>query len=192
MQTSAWQCWPLCSICSDQRLVPPQKNFRGTQAAAKRKVVGIKRNRKASCGRGGAWGRGAGRGGCGRGLGRLVCFSSEEEADIIAPDVNQHVDTGADATQEQVMPVQAHPHVQCARAAAAAVGSSCHWLRSACNNTACCDTVPCGERLRCCVYVALELLPVARIHMIIMCTCLVTYRPRREVFTEFAMRSQAP
>jgi hypothetical protein len=118
MQTSAWQCWPLCSICSDQRLVPPQKNFRGTQAAAKRKVVGVKRNCKASCGRGGAWGRG--RGGCGRGLGRLVCLSSEEEADIIAPDVNQHVDTGADATQEQGMPVQAHPHVQCALAAAAA------------------------------------------------------------------------
>jgi hypothetical protein len=30
------------------------------------------------------------------------------------------MDTGADATQEQVMPVQAHPHVQCACAAAAA------------------------------------------------------------------------
>jgi hypothetical protein len=44
MQTSAWQCWPLCSICSDQRLVPPQKNFRGTQSTAKRKVVGVKRN----------------------------------------------------------------------------------------------------------------------------------------------------
>jgi hypothetical protein len=118
MQTSVWQCWPLCSICSDQRLVPPQNNFRdppqnnfrGTQAAAKRKVVGVKRNRKASCGRGGAWGRGVGRGGCGRGLGRLVYLSSEEKADIIAPDVNKHVDTGADATQEQVMPV--HPHVQ--------------------------------------------------------------------------------
>jgi hypothetical protein len=64
-------------------------------------------------------GRGAGRGGCGTGLGRLVCLSSEEEADIIAPAVNKHVDTGADATQEQVMPVQAHPHVQCAHASAA-------------------------------------------------------------------------
>jgi hypothetical protein len=85
-------------MCSDQRLVPPQKNFRGTQAAAKRKVVGVKRNRKEGCGRGGAWGRGAGRGCCGRGLGRLVCLSSEEEADIIAPDVDKHVDTGADAT----------------------------------------------------------------------------------------------
>jgi hypothetical protein len=103
--------------------VPPQKNCRGTQAAAKRKVVDVKRNRKASCGWGGAWGRGAGRGGCGRGLGRQVCLSSEEEADIIAPDVNQHVDTGADAAQEQVMQVQAHPHVQCARAAAAAATS---------------------------------------------------------------------
>jgi hypothetical protein len=113
IQTSGWQCWLLCSICSGQRLVPPQTNFRGTQAAAKRKVVGVKRNRKASCGWVGALGRGAGRGGCGRGLGRLVCLSSEEEADIIAPDVNKRVDTGADATQEQVMPVQAHPHVQC-------------------------------------------------------------------------------
>jgi hypothetical protein len=111
MQTSASQCWPLCSICSDQRRVPPQRNCRGTQAAAKRKVVGVKRNRKASCGRGGAWGHGAGRGGCGRGLGRQVCLSSEEEADILAQDVNKHVDTG-DATQEQVMRVQAHPHVQ--------------------------------------------------------------------------------
>jgi hypothetical protein len=91
--------------------VPPQKNFRGIQAAAKRNVVGVKRNRKASCGRGGAWGRGAGRGGCGRGLSRLVCLSFEEEADIIAPDVNQHVDTGTDATQEQVIPV--HHGVAC-------------------------------------------------------------------------------
>jgi hypothetical protein len=71
-------------------------------------MVGVKHNRKTSCGRGGA-----GRGGCGRGLGSLVCLSSEEEADIIAPDFNKNVDTGADATQEQVMPVQAHPHVQC-------------------------------------------------------------------------------
>jgi hypothetical protein len=47
-----------------------------------------------------------------RGLGRLVYLRSEDEADIIAPDVNKHVDTGADATQEQAMPVQAHPHVQ--------------------------------------------------------------------------------
>jgi hypothetical protein len=47
-----------------------------------------------------------------------VCLSSEEETDIIAPDVKKHVDTGADATQKQVMPVQAHPHVQFARAAA--------------------------------------------------------------------------
>jgi hypothetical protein len=78
-------------------------------------VVGVKRNRKASCGRGGAWGRGAGRG---RGLGRLVCLSYEGEADIIAPDVNKHVDTGADATQEQVMQVQAHPLLQ--------LVSSCH------------------------------------------------------------------
>jgi hypothetical protein len=132
MQTSAWQGWPLCSICSDQRLVPPQKNFRGTQAAAKRKVVGIKRNRKASCRRGGNWGRGAGRGGCGRGLGRLVCLSSEEEADIVAADVNQHVDTGADATQEQGMPVQAHPHVQCARAAAAATSEQLGAVATGC------------------------------------------------------------
>jgi hypothetical protein len=132
MQTSAWQCWPLCSICSDQRLVPPQKMFRGAQAAAKRKVGGVKRNRKASWGLGGAWGRGAGRGGCGRGLGRLVCLSSVEEAGIIAPDVNQHVDTGADATQEQVMPVQAHPHVQCARAAAAATSEQLGAVATGC------------------------------------------------------------
>jgi hypothetical protein len=132
MQTPVWQCWPLCSICSNQRLVPPQKNCRGTQAAAKRKVVGVKRNRKASCGWGGAWGHGAGRGGCGRGLGRQVCLSSEEEADIIAPDVNQQVDTGTDATQEQVMPVQAHPHVQCARAAAAATSEELGAVAAGC------------------------------------------------------------
>jgi hypothetical protein len=129
METSAWQCWPLFNICSDQRLVPPQKNFRGTQTAAKRKVVGVKRSRKASCGRGGAWGRSAGRGGCGRGLCRL---SSEQEADIIALDVNKHVDTGADATQEQVMPVQAHPHVQCARAAAAATSEQLRAVATGC------------------------------------------------------------
>jgi hypothetical protein len=79
---------------------------RGTPAAAKRKVAGIKRNRKASSGLGGARGCGAGRGACGRGLGRLVCLSYEEEAHIIAPDVNKDVDTGADATQEQVVQVQ--------------------------------------------------------------------------------------
>jgi hypothetical protein len=113
-------------------LVPPLKNFRGTQAAAKRKVVGVKRNRKASCGRGVAWGCGAGRGGCGRGLGRLVCLSSDEEADIIAPDVNKYVDTGADAMQEQVMPVKAHPHVQGARAAAAATSEQLGAVATGC------------------------------------------------------------
>jgi hypothetical protein len=42
------------------------------------------------------------------------------------------------------------------------------------------------------MYVALELLPAARMDMINMCTtCQVTYKPRRNVFTEFAMRSQA-
>jgi hypothetical protein len=112
--------------------VSPQNNCRGTQAAAKRKVVGVKRNGKASCGRGGAWGRGAGRGGCGRGLGRRVCLRSEEEADIIATDVNKHVDSGADATQEQVMSVQAHPHVQCARAAAAATSEQLGAVATGC------------------------------------------------------------
>jgi hypothetical protein len=112
--------------------VPLQKNCRGTQAAAKRKVVGVKRNCKASCGRGGAWGHSVGRGSCGRGLGRLVCLSSEEEADIIAPDVNKHVDTGADATQKQVMPVQAHPHMQCARAAAAATSEQLGAVATGC------------------------------------------------------------
>jgi hypothetical protein len=100
-------------------IVSPRQNCRGTQTAT-RKVVGVKRNCKASSGRGGAWGRGAGKDGCGTGLGRLACLSSEEEADRIAPDVNKHADMGADATQEQVMPVQADPHVQCARAVAAA------------------------------------------------------------------------
>jgi hypothetical protein len=76
-------------------------------------VVGVKRNRKASSGRSGALGRGAGMGGCGRGLGRLVCLSSEEEVDIIAPDVSKHVNTGADATQEQVMPVHFFSAVFC-------------------------------------------------------------------------------
>jgi hypothetical protein len=72
---------------------------------------GSPRKRKVSSGQGGARGRSTGRGGCGRGLGSLVCLSSEEEPDIIA-DVNKDVDT--DATQEQVMPLQAHPHVQSA------------------------------------------------------------------------------
>jgi hypothetical protein len=78
-----------------------------------------------------------------------VCLSSEEQADIIAPDVNKHVDTSADAMQEQVMPVQAHPHMQCARAAATseqlgavATGCTVHAIIQAC-----CDTVPCIERL---------------------------------------------
>jgi hypothetical protein len=44
-------CRALCSICSDQGLVPSQKTFRGTQAAAKRKVVGVKRNRNATSSR---------------------------------------------------------------------------------------------------------------------------------------------
>jgi hypothetical protein len=77
VQTSAWQCWPLCSMCSHQGLVPPQKKCWGTPAAAKRKVVGMKR--KASSGRGGT--RGGGRGGRGRGLGRLVSLSSDEDGD---------------------------------------------------------------------------------------------------------------
>jgi hypothetical protein len=81
---------------------------------------------------GGARGRGAGRGGCGRGLGRLVCLSSEEEAEILAPDVNKHVDTGADATQEEVMPVQAHLHMQCARAAAAATSEQLGAVATGC------------------------------------------------------------
>jgi hypothetical protein len=99
-------------------------------------VVGVKRHGKASCGRGGAWGRGAGttsgRGGCGRGLGRLVCLRSEEDADIIATDVNKHEDSGADATQEQVMTVQAHPHVQCALAAAAATSEQLGAVATGC------------------------------------------------------------
>jgi hypothetical protein len=95
-------------------------------------MVGVKRNRKASCGWGGAWGSGVGRGGCGRGLGRLVCLSSEEEADIIALDVNKHVDTGTDATQEQVMLVQAHPHMKCARAAAAATSEQLGAVATGC------------------------------------------------------------
>jgi hypothetical protein len=70
--------------------------------------------------------------GCGRGFGRLVCLSSEEEADIIAPDVNKHVDTAADATQEQVMPVQAHPHVKCAHAAAAATSEQLGAVATGC------------------------------------------------------------
>jgi hypothetical protein len=112
--------------------VPPQKDFRGTHAASKRKVVAVKRNRKASCGQGGAWGRGAGRGGCGRSLGRQVCLSSEEEADIIAPDVYKHVDTGAEAAQEQVMLVQAQPHMQCTRAAAAATSEQLGAVAAGC------------------------------------------------------------
>jgi hypothetical protein len=96
----------------------PSEEFQGHTSCCK--AEGGWRNRKASCVVPGPRGRGACRGGCGRGLGRLVYLSSEEEANIIAPDVNKHVDTGADAMQEQVMRVQAHPYVQCARAAAAA------------------------------------------------------------------------
>jgi transaldolase len=61
-----------------------------------------------------------------------VSLSSEEEADIIAPYVNNHVDTGADATQEQVMPVQAHLHMQCARAAAAATSEQLGAVATGC------------------------------------------------------------
>jgi hypothetical protein len=61
-----------------------------------------------------------------------VCLSSEEEADIIAPAVNKHVDTGADAMQEQVMPVQAHPHMQCAHAAAAATSEQLGAVATGC------------------------------------------------------------
>jgi hypothetical protein len=102
-----------------------------------------------------------GRGSYGRGLGRLVCLSSEEEADIIAPDVNKHVDTGADATQKQVMPVQAHPHMQCACATAAATSEQLGAVATGCAVHAivqhivilfpalrCCDAV-CMLRLSC-------------------------------------------
>jgi hypothetical protein len=51
VRTSAWQCWPLCSICSGHGVVPPQRKCRGTPAAAKRRVVGMKRKRKASSAR---------------------------------------------------------------------------------------------------------------------------------------------
>jgi hypothetical protein len=101
VQASAWQCWPLCSMCSDEGLVPPQKKCKGIPAAVKREVVGVKRKRMAGIGWGGARGRGAGRGGRGKGLGILVCLSSEEEADIIALDVQKHADAGANTTQEQ-------------------------------------------------------------------------------------------
>jgi hypothetical protein len=99
------------------RACASSEGFQGHTSCCKaeggwRKVETQSENRKASCRQRGAWGRRVGRGGYGRGLGRLVCLSSEEEADIIAPDVNKHVDTSADATQEQVMPVQAHPHMQ--------------------------------------------------------------------------------
>jgi hypothetical protein len=79
----------------------PLEGVQGTPAAAKRKIVGDKHKRKASSGWGGAWGCGAGMGGLGRVVGRLVCLSSEEEAHTIAPDVQKNADTGANATQEQ-------------------------------------------------------------------------------------------
>jgi hypothetical protein len=104
----------------------------------------------------GAWPHGAGRGAFGRGLGRLVCLSSEEEADIIAPDVNKHVDTGADASQEQLMSVQAHPHVQCTHAAAAATSEQLGAVATGCAVHAIIQHV--GIRfpaVRGCVYVAL-------------------------------------
>jgi hypothetical protein len=47
----------------------------------------------------GAWGRC--RCGRGKGLGRLVCLSSKEEVNTIAPDVQKNADTGANTTQEQ-------------------------------------------------------------------------------------------
>jgi hypothetical protein len=71
-------------------------------------------------------------GGYGRGLGRPVCLSSEEEPDIIAPDVNKHVNTGADATQEQVIPVQVHPHMQSASAAGAATSEQLGAVATGC------------------------------------------------------------
>jgi hypothetical protein len=129
MQTSAWQCWRLCSICSHQSLVPPQRAHKLLQSGSWLSSSAIARP---AAGGGSAWGRGAGRGGCGSLLGRLVYLSSEEEADIIAPDVYKHVDTGADATQEQVMPVQAHPHVQCAHAAAAATSEQLGAVATGC------------------------------------------------------------
>jgi hypothetical protein len=72
VRKSAWQCWPLFSICSGHGVVPPQRKCRGTSAAAKRRVVGMKRKHKPSSARGGAWGRGASSGGRGRSLGRGV------------------------------------------------------------------------------------------------------------------------
>jgi hypothetical protein len=73
----------LAVLASVQNVQPkglcPLKRSAGTPAAAKRKVVGIKCNRNASSGRGGAWGRG--RGGGGRGLGRLVSLSCDEDGD---------------------------------------------------------------------------------------------------------------
>jgi hypothetical protein len=50
VQSSAWQCCPLCSICSVEGLVPPQKQCRGTPAAAKRKVIGVKRKARPAVG----------------------------------------------------------------------------------------------------------------------------------------------
>jgi hypothetical protein len=74
VRTSAWQFWPLCSICSGHGVVPPQRKCRGTPAAVRQRVVGMKRKHKASSARGGA-----SRGGRGRSLGRGVCLSSDED-----------------------------------------------------------------------------------------------------------------
>jgi hypothetical protein len=51
---------------------------------------------------------------------------------IIAPDVNKQMKPGADATQEQVIPVQAHPHVQSEGAAAAATSEQLGAVATGC------------------------------------------------------------
>jgi hypothetical protein len=99
VQLSAWQCWPLCSICSGHGVVPPQRKCGGTPAAAKRRVVGMKRKHKASSARGDAWGRGASRGGRGRSLGRGVCLSSDDGGDSSDGEGEQSADSEAEVEQ---------------------------------------------------------------------------------------------
>jgi hypothetical protein len=94
--------------------------------------------------------------------------------------------------QQQVMPVQTHLHVLCAHAAAAgtseqleagATGSAVHAILQ--------DLVILFPALRGCVYAALELFQAARMHVVTMrTTCQVTFKPRSNVFSEFAMRSE--
>jgi hypothetical protein len=59
----------------------------------------MKRKHKASSARGGAWGRGARRGGRGRSLGRGVCLSSDDDGDSSDGEGEQSADSEDEVEQ---------------------------------------------------------------------------------------------